>query len=80
MALLALIDTAALGKVIGAALLAGIGTMVAFSLVILGAARSAELRRDGSRTTAGAYALLAGLALAGFLLAVVFGIQVMASK
>lgn len=78
--MLALIDTEALGRVIASALIAGIGTMVVFSLVILGAARSAEHRRDGSRTTAGAYAVLAGVAFAGFVLAVVFGLQEMASK
>ena len=75
-----LVDPGVLLKIVGASLGAGLCVMVAFSLVILGATRSMELRRDGSGVAAGAYAALAVLSFAFFVAAVVYGIHVMATK
>jgi cytochrome c biogenesis protein CcdA len=59
---------------------AGVGVTAAFSLVIFGVTRSADLLRDERpllATAAGGLALVAGLVVAG---AIVLGIVVMSTK
>jgi hypothetical protein len=75
-----IVDTSALLKVIVASAIAGVGVSVAFSLVILGIERSAEARRSGNAAVAGAYLVLAIVALGAFGAVMVYGISVMASK
>jgi hypothetical protein len=61
-------------------IVAGVTVTAAFSLVVLGSARSAEARRTGRGGAATAYAALAALAFAAFAAVVVFGVQIMLSK
>ena len=74
------IDVDALLKVILAALGAGAGVTAAFSFVILGSTRFAERRQQGRPLAAGAFGLLAALALAACVLALIVGLRVMISK
>lgn len=71
------VDTSALWQTIVAALIAGVGTTLVFSLAILGVARSSEANREGRSFES---ALFAGLAVLGLLAtagAIVFGVIVM---
>jgi hypothetical protein len=67
-------------EVIWVSLAAGVGMTLAFSLVVLGGARSAEARRAGQGTAALAYAALAVVAFLAFMASVVIGVQIMLSK
>jgi hypothetical protein len=74
------VDWAALGKVVVAALVAGVGVTFCFSLAVAGATRFAEMRR--ADRTAGAV-VYAAIGIAGLLVtvaAVVIGIVVMTKK
>ena len=75
-----IVDTTALLKLIVASLAAGIAVAVVFSLVVLGATRSSDLRRTGRSGAATGYAVLA--AACGLLSAaiVVYGIYLVAHK
>jgi hypothetical protein len=75
-----LVDWSALGKVVVASLIAGIGITVAFALAILGATRFADMRRDARPIEAGAFAVVAAVALAACLAAIIVGIVVMTTK
>jgi hypothetical protein len=75
-----LVDTSALLKVVVASLAGGIGTTLAFSFMILGATRFAELRRDERPVEAAAFAAVVAVALATSVAIVVFGLIVMTSK
>jgi hypothetical protein len=75
-----IVDWATLGKVVAAALIAGIGVTAAFSIAVLGATRSMELRRSERAFEAGAYAALGLLGGALCVAAIVFGIIVMTKK
>ena len=74
------VDTQALLKTVLAALVAGVGVTVAFSVAILGAARFVDLSRDGRMASAVAFGALAIVALAVAATAVTIGIIVMTSK
>jgi hypothetical protein len=74
------VDTGALLKTIAAALIAGVGVTLIFSLAILGAARFADLSRDGRPASAAAFGALALVALAAASAAVTIGIIVMTRK
>jgi hypothetical protein len=77
---LAAIKASELAQVVWVSLLAGVGVILLFALVVLGGARSAEYRRAGRDGVATAYA---GVALAAFLVfagVVVFGVKIMLSK
>jgi hypothetical protein len=77
---IAAVDTKALVELMWAAPLAVLTVTVAWALVVNGATRAAEARRDGRTLAAGAYA---GVALAGaalFATAVVYGLIIMVSK
>jgi hypothetical protein len=75
-----IVDAGQLLRVVAAALVAGIGVSLAFSLVIYGAVRAGERRQQARTISAGGYALLATLALLGCLSAVAFGVIVMLTK
>jgi hypothetical protein len=75
-----IVDWGTLGKVALASLVAGVGVTLVFSLAIVGAARFADMRRDGRAVEAGAYAVLLAVSLAAVGAAVVVGIIVMAKK
>jgi hypothetical protein len=74
------VDTAALGKVIAASLIAGIGLTMIYSLAILGTARFADMRRAGRPVEAGLFALLGAAALFACVVAIVVGIVIMTQK
>jgi hypothetical protein len=74
------VDWATLGKVIAAALVAGVGVAGFFSLAILGATRSTEMRRDQRGVEASAYAVLGLFGAAVCVAAIVLGIIVMSTK
>jgi hypothetical protein len=75
-----IVDWGALGKVVAASLVLGVGATGAFALAILGSSRAAELRRSGNSVVAGAFVALAALALAACAAALVLGIIVMTRK
>ncbi len=80
MTLAAIVDGGVLWRLVVAALGGGIGVTLAFSLVILGSTRSLELRRDGRMVGAGAFALLAAVALLAVAVGVVYGVSLLAQK
>jgi hypothetical protein len=80
MPLATVIDWKALGDVVIAALIAAPGLTIAFSLVIVGAARTADARQAGHGTAAFVWGAVAAIALASVAAAVAFGLHVMLSK
>jgi hypothetical protein len=74
------VDWATLGKVVVAALASGVVVAIGFSCAILGAVRSAEMRRDGRGLEAGGYAVVGLLGAAVCAGLIVGGIVVMTSK
>jgi hypothetical protein len=74
------VDWEALGEVIVAAFVAGVGVTTTFAVAIVGVTRFDESRRNARPTQAAAYGVVAGLALAACAAAVVLGIVVMAQK
>ena len=77
---LAAVDGGLLFEVAWVALLAGVTVTIAFSLVVLFGARSAEAGRDGRGSAATVYAGLALLAFLAFAAVVVYGVNIMLSK
>jgi hypothetical protein len=75
-----IVDWSDLLQTIGASIVAGVGITVAFSVVIWGTARFADLRREGRTAEAGLPLTASGLALAVVAAGVVFGIVVMTTK
>jgi hypothetical protein len=74
------VETKDLLETVAASLVAGVGVTGAFSILIFGIARSADMARDERpvlATAAGGLALLAGLVV---IAAIVFGIVVMTQK
>jgi heme A synthase len=67
-------------EVIWVSLVAAVIVSTAFSLVVLGSARSAEARRSGHARAGVLYGVLATVAMLGFLALVAFGLHVMLSK
>jgi uncharacterized membrane protein YidH (DUF202 family) len=74
------VDWDAIGKVVIAAFVAGIGVTVVFATAIYGATRFADMRRDGRSGEALALGVFTALALAACAGAVVLGIVVMTQK
>ena len=74
------VDTGTLLRTVAASFVAGVGVTLIFSLAILGAARFAELSRDGRPAAAVSFGVLAVVALAAAAAAVTIGIIVMSSK
>ncbi|MEO8687914.1 MAG: hypothetical protein ABI611_06810 [Solirubrobacteraceae bacterium] len=77
---MAAIDFHALGQVIWVSLVAGVGVSVLFSLVIFGADKAGDARREGQEGQALAYGALAVVAMVVFSVAVVVGVIVMLRK
>jgi hypothetical protein len=75
-----IVDWSDLLQTIGASIVAGVGITIAFSVVIWGTARFADLRREGRTAEAGLPLTVSGLALAVVAAGVVFGIVVMTTK
>jgi hypothetical protein len=75
-----IVDWKALGDVVLASLVAGVGTTVAYSFAIFGMTRFAEMRRDGRVLEATAFAVLGVAGLVATIGAIVVGIVVMTSK
>jgi hypothetical protein len=78
--LAAAVDTDALLKTVAAAMVAGVGVTLIFSLALLGAARFAQLGREDRPVAAFAFAMLALVATLAFVVAITVGIIVMTSK
>jgi hypothetical protein len=76
----AVIDFHALGQVVWVSLVAGVGVSVLFSLVIFGADKAGDARREGQEGQALAYGTLAVVAMVVFSVAVVVGVIVMLRK
>jgi uncharacterized membrane protein YidH (DUF202 family) len=72
--------TAAILRVLWTSVVASMVVTIAFSLGILGLVRWSEVRSDGRRAEASAYALLAALALVAFVAAVVYGLILLTQK
>lgn len=77
--IVALVDSDGLIESSVAALIAGAGVAIAFSLAVYGAARFADARRVGAPLAGGAAIGLAALALLVCTVAVVAGIVIMIS-
>lgn len=75
-----IVDWSDLLQTIGASIVAGVGITIAFSVVIWGTARFADLRREGRTAEAGLPLTVSGIALAVVAAGVVFGILVMTTK
>jgi len=74
------VETKELLETVASSLIAGVGVTAAFSLVIFGIARSAEMARNERPVLATAAGGLAAIAGAIVIAAIVFGIVVMTSK
>jgi hypothetical protein len=77
---LAVVKAGDIIEVIWVSLAAGIFVSIAYSVVVLGMARSADAARRGNGTVAIAYAGLALLAFGAFAAAVAMGVNIMLSK
>ena len=75
-----IVDWAALGKVIVASLIAGVGASLCFSFAVVGAIRFADMRREERPIGATFYAALGLLGLAATIAAIVIAIVVMTQK
>jgi hypothetical protein len=78
--MLAAIDVGQIVEVIWVSVLAGVGITGAYSLVVLGGARSLQARRSGQSGAAAAYAGLAVLMFCLFAAVVAYGVHVMLAK
>jgi hypothetical protein len=74
------VETKDLASAVIASFVAGAGVTAAFSIMIFGAARFADYRRDDRPVAAAAAATLVGLGLAVTAAAIVIGIIVMTTK
>ena len=77
---MAVVDWAVLGQLVVAALAGGLGLTLAFSVAIYGATRFVDLRRARHSALAGAFAVLAVVALAVVAAGTVYGISILADK
>jgi hypothetical protein len=78
--MLAVVEISQLLDVIWVSLVAGIGVTIAYSLIVLGTARSAEARRAGHTGPALAYGALAAVFALAFAGGVVLAVEIMLSK
>jgi hypothetical protein len=74
------VDTKALWQTVVAAVVAGVGTTIVFSIAILGATRFAEASRDRRPGEAAIFAALGILAMLATIGAIVVGVIVMTTK
>jgi hypothetical protein len=75
-----IVDSEKLFQAIWTSLAGAVGVTLAFSLLVVGAARSSEHGRSGRRVAAGVYGALATVALAACIAAIVLGLIVMTTK
>ena len=75
-----IVDTKDLWHTVVAAMVAGVGITVLFSLMIFGVARSADMRRDDRPVLAASYGALAAVAALATVAGIVLGMAVMLSK
>jgi hypothetical protein len=78
--MIAAVNVAALVKMLYSSLAAGLGVALIFSVVILGAVRSTDMRRSGRGTAAAAYAVLATVGVLLAIGVVVYGLILVAHK
>jgi hypothetical protein len=76
----AAIDTHALIKMAYSSILAGVGVAVVFSVAILGAARSSEMRREHRTLATAGYTALAAVGLLAATAIVIYGLTLVAHK
>jgi hypothetical protein len=74
------VDTKELLQTVVAALVAGVGITLIFCVAILGAARFADMNREGRPLAAAAFGTLAVVGVLAFLGAIAVGIVVMTTK
>ncbi|WP_205697810.1 hypothetical protein [Conexibacter sp. SYSU D00693] len=70
------IEWGKLGELLWAAPIASLAVSIVFALVIVGAARASEARREGALGLAAAFTAMTAVAFLGFAGCVVFGIYV----
>jgi hypothetical protein len=75
----AIVDWEALLKVVVVSLVGGVGLTAVFSIAVAGAVSFVDFHRDGRLLQAGAFALMALVAIATCLAAVGYGIATMVS-
>jgi hypothetical protein len=75
-----IIDGHAAWQAVWTAAVSGVGITIVFSLAVLGATRSTDMRRDDRRGQAAMYGVLALLGLAATLGAVVYAITLITTK
>ncbi len=75
-----IIDTHAAWQAVWTATVAGVGGTIVFSLAVLGATRSTDMRRNNRGALAGAYAIVALLATAVTIGAAVYAITLITTK
>jgi hypothetical protein len=75
-----IIDTQAAWQAIWTAAVSGVGITIVFSLAVLGATRSTDMRRDDRPGQAAMYAALALIGLAATLAAVIYAITLITTK
>jgi hypothetical protein len=73
------VDVGKLGDVVVAALLAGVGVTVLFSLAILGLTSVSDSRAEGNGLALMTYACLGVVSLAGCVAAVIYGLVLLTS-
>jgi formate/nitrite transporter FocA (FNT family) len=78
--MMAAVDTAKLFELVWAALLAGVAVAVLFSVLILGATRATDLRREGRHGAATLYLGLSFAAGLACLAALAVGLTIIVSK
>jgi hypothetical protein len=74
------VEVSVLLKVAEAALVAGMGITIAFSLVIWGSVRASDHARDGHGAIAVLHGCLAAVSLAASVAAIVYGLEILTSK
>jgi hypothetical protein len=75
-----IVDTTALWETVVAAIVAGVGITLIFSVALLGAARFADMNREGRPLAAAAFGTLAVVGVIAFLGAIAVGLVVMTTK
>ena len=78
--MLGVVELGQIVEVIWVSLVAGVFVTTAYSIVVLGGARSAEARRSGDGTATLLWGGVAVLAFVAFAAAVGFGVHIMLSK
>jgi hypothetical protein len=74
------VDTKALGDAVAWGFVAGIAVTTLFTIAVVSAARFGDLRRSDRLPAAALNAVVAVVAIAGFIVAIVLGIDVMRTK